>query len=777
MDFSSVPRALESLQRRNPPLSGELIQRSLDLGKSDDPQALLDSLDFFVNTNHGQGNDYCEGKDSKEDDVVTVAGIITQTGLRWEPLAVGIFVGTELLNYQHQFSTTLTTDNKSNENSVYIDGRRVPSMVPSDNISFDQMPLLSNDQIEQLTKILHTVSMKHLEHREPRVRTLVAKAIGAYCKVRFDDAENKERISEMQSRLIQSIHEHIASGRDDRGKFSKSSEGALDDTTGWRALETNWLALASLISSLSGKYLAEFGINAQVLQDCEFSSINHVNRHVRAASMACMEQMIRAVSATMTENLDGSQLVSSLLLDTSSSVSLRQSTVAILRAGLADNWSQVRMASSVLCRELLVTLEQQGSPMDDLYPVLLPRMCLNRFYLAQGVKLYSHETWKLVFKSSALPHIAQHLPAVCRYYVKMADADNHAVREAACQAIAEVAVRFSENETYKLILTDQIDLLLKALLMCFHDESWPVRDEACLACGIICKAYPEECRSELKTLWERWTEQLTDQIWSVREDAAVALGSALEAYGVEFLDKIRDLIQKILPSAKDQPAMSREEYKAHINNIEAHTDSTLYSCGSLAPKLRKGGAGRIGCMSCDVDRTKAPWEATDGCIYLIRELCRICSPPVDGSSPINDDILLSDDELTKLCKELADVCRVQHFPQSDELRTTLWRCLPNMAFCIGKERFKRHYLEIFMDLLFSNLESRTASQLSMHAAGQCAEDLSNLVGVSIFRGRLEDYQLEVFDRAIRERQMMSKGPSMGNSFSPFGPTVSSNIIQ
>jgi HEAT repeat len=768
MDFSSVSRALDSFRRRKPLFCDELIQRSFDLGKSDDSRCLLDTLDFFVNTDHVR----CEGKDSNEDDAITVAGIITQSGIRWEPLAVGIFVGTELLlNYQHQFSTTMTND-KNKENSVYIDGPRVPSMAPSLNVSCIHMPLLSNDQVLQLTKILHDVSMKHLEHPEPRVRTLVAKAIGAYCRFRFDDAENKERISEMQRRLTQSIHEHIVSGRDDRGKYSKSSEGALDDTTGWRALETNWLALASLISSLSGNYLAEFGINSQILQDSEFSSINHVNRHVRAASMACMEQMIRAVDETRSMNLDGSQLVSDLLLDPSSCVSLRTSTVAILRAGLADNWSQVRMASSVLCRVMLMTLDKLGSPVDDIYPILLPRMCLNRFYLAQGVKLYSHETWKLVFKSSALPHIVQHLPAVCRYYIKMADADNHAVREAACQAIAEVAVRLSENDSYKPMLRDQIDALLQALLMCFHDESWPVRDEACLACGIICKAYPEECRAELKTLWDRWTEQLTDPIWSVREDAAVALGCALEAYGVEFLDKIKDLMRKLLPSAKDQPVMSREEYKAHVNNIKAHTDSTLYSCGSLAPKLKKGGAGRIGCTNCGIDRPKAPWEATDGCLYLIREIFRICSPPVDGSQPFREDILMRDDELIQLCNEIVNVCRLQHFPQSDELRTTLWRCLPSMAFCIGKDRFKRHYLEIFIDLIFANLESRTASQLSLHAAGQCAEELSNLVGITIFRGRLEDDQRVVFDKTMRERQMMPKGPSMGDSFSPFGPTGS-----
>ena len=178
----------------------------------------------------------------------------------------------------------------------------------------------------------------------------------------------------------------------------------------------------------------------------------------------------------------------------------------VVRAGLEDNWSQVRMAASVLCRVLFTSSQELQSPVDDLYPTLLPRMCLNRFYLAKGVKLYSHETWKLFFTQLGLSTVVEHLPAVCRYYVKMCDADNHAVREAACQAIAELAVRLGEHEQYNKILMDQIDVLIQALLMCFHDESWPVRDEACLACGILCKCYPEACCLELQTLWERWTE-------------------------------------------------------------------------------------------------------------------------------------------------------------------------------------------------------------------------------------------------------------------------------
>jgi len=223
--------------------------------------------------------------------------------------------------------------------------------------------------------------------------------------------------------------------------------------------------------------------------------------------------------------------------------------------------------------------------------------------------------------------------------------------------------------------------------------------------------------------------------------------------------ELRALIQKILPAAREQPAMTAAEYKAHVNDMESHTDSQLYSCGSLAPKLRKGGAGRIGCTNCGIDRPKAPWEATDGCIYLIREYV------VRGV----ELGIVDDEELVPLLRDLADVCRVQHFPQSDDLRTTLWRNLPGMAMALGKQRFKSKYLEIFMELLFTNLESRTASALSKHAAGQCAEELANLVGVAIFRARLDDYQRETYDQTMRERQMMPKGPGAGDVFSPFGP--------
>jgi hypothetical protein len=320
-----------------------------------------------------------------------------------------------------------------------------------------------------------------------------------------------------------------------------------------------------MVSAMSDKYVVAFPITEQLLEDCDFSCVTHVNRHVRAAGMQTLGQWVRAVTvAAAIQTEEDASEQRRLLTDPAST--LRQTVVSVVKVGLADNWSQVRMAASVLCRVWFTSLKTIGADVTEktMVSALLPRMCLNRFYLAQGVKLYSHDTWKLLFgDGTGLTLVGENLPAVCRYYVQMCDADNHVVREAACQAIAELAFRLGDGAHYHATLATQMALLLQSLLMCFHDESWPVRDEACLACGILCKAYPEACKPEFKTLWERWTEQLTDQIWSVREDAAVALGDALEAYGNDVLEPLRTLIQKILPAARDQPSMSAAEYKAH----------------------------------------------------------------------------------------------------------------------------------------------------------------------------------------------------------------------
>lgn len=744
MDFSTTSRALQSLQRRRPVLADEVLAAS---------------------------KTFLGGESTSKECLDAVSTLLTHdSDKRWEGLAVGLFLGTEML-----VEAGAVNDDKAATSSsvVYIDGPRVPNAKQMTDNKIQHS--FSAEQLSQVATTLYEASLKHLEHNEPRVRTFVARAVGAHATWSLalssnendDDAAKqvhaKERNS-IHSQILNSIEQHIKAGRDNPEKYSKSSTGALDDTTGWRALETNWQCLACWIASCGSSYYQLEGLQLDpILKNLEYSAITHVNRHVRAAAIAVLEQLTVAAGA---DPQNWSWLEDG---------TLRQVLVNVLKAGLGDNWSQVRMAASVLNRVFWTTLQDTchfpDENLQQLYRVLVPRMCLNRFYLAQGVKLYSHQTWKQVFSQNGIEVVADTIAPVVRYYVKMCDADNHVVREAACQAVAELAVKIGMDEEYAPVLQPHVEVLLQALLMCFYDESWPVRDEACLACGTFCRAYPTECMPELETLWSRWTEQLTDQIWSVRADAAVALGQACQAYGETFLKRLLKLIEETLPSAKNQPKMTMEEYKALQNDMSLHTDSQLYSCGSLAPKLKKkAGAGRIGCSSCAVTRAKQPWEASDGCLYLIRELVETCSKPDSTFNPFTDELLLP------LLRQVFDVCRVSHFPQSDDLRTTLWRQLPVIMQAIGKQRCKRLYLEEFMDLLMRNVESRTASPISKHAAVTCAYELSTFVGPNIFRGRIyDDYQRDVLDKALRERQLEEERMSplmqqqQKTQFSPFEP--------
>ncbi len=75
------------------------------------------------------------------------------------------------------------------------------------------------------------------------------------------------------------------------------------------------------------------------------------------------------------------------------------------------------------------------------------------------------------------------------YYISQSDADNHAVREAACACIAELGSKINQD-----VVRPFVTSLLEGLLDCFKDDSWPVRDAACIACGKFVNCFPVESR-------------------------------------------------------------------------------------------------------------------------------------------------------------------------------------------------------------------------------------------------------------------------------------------
>eukprot|EP00038_Savillea_parva_P001610 m.105787 g.105787 ORF g.105787 m.105787 type:complete len:351 (-) comp10561_c0_seq2:3350-4402(-) len=291
--------------------------------------------------------------------------------------------------------------------------------------------------------------------------------------------------------------------------------------------------------------------------------------------------------------------------------------------------------------------------------------------------------------------------------------------------------------------------MLDKLVECFRDESWPVRDAACIALGRFIQGFPEQARERLPELFELFFTHVCDNIWSVRENAAVALGAVVDTYGEEAFQTVHTKLTELLPSAKEQPAKSTKN--ASLSNTTdfgvagtfgwagdedavvppggpptaarkfvplgdvgpAFTDQQMFSCGSLAPKLKRKG----GCMDCGYARPQEPWERSDGGVYLVRELAR--------SHP---------GEMADLLPVLAEVARLRHFDHHFVLLETIWKQLPAVASAIGKKRFKPH-LELFLEPLHYSLVCH--NQLAQHAARQCVEAIAKLIGPGILRGRVE----------------------------------------
>ncbi len=460
---------------------------------------------------------------------------------------------------------------------VYAEGPRIPKIATgttptgvdptkpttTENKSSSPPPS-ENSPVFELMLALPTIIDANVEHSEPRVRSLVAQTVGAYARFATsllnwlgtsshgnadklsstnngDDEEEEQKLVEaihkaqvgrrsIHSAILISLNKHLKMKEPIREEGthaqSKASDGALDDTTGWRALETNLHGLASYVDGCVGRagtagykggsYIAEeislfqpappLSVEEDVswfLSGLQHCCVVHVNRHVRAASAAVLGVLVKACMRSR----DASHQALLVEVDSPFRLVLKET----LRATLADNWSQVRMAGSVLCRRLVGALikiharEGRGAKDDDddatifesavgdLVPMLLPRMCLNRFYLAQGVKLYSQETWKLVFGNAqgysvdeeglhsseetkgggGLGAVARNAAPVCRYYSKMCDADNHAVREAACQGVAELAQKVGKHPLYADHLSPYVTMLLQVRhFNCLHSMAW-----------------------------------------------------------------------------------------------------------------------------------------------------------------------------------------------------------------------------------------------------------------------------------------------------------------
>ncbi len=129
-------------------------------------------------------------------------------------------------------------------------------------------------------------------------------------------------------------------------------------------------------------------------------------------------------------------------------------------------------------------------------------------------------------------------------------------REAACHCIAEIGSKLAAiGPEQKDAFKPYIQNLLASLLFCLRDESWLVRDAACVATGIFVASFSAESESQFNEISDLWIAHLSENIFSVRHHSAKAIATVFENAGMfrEVLEiKITNHLNANILKAKEQ---------------------------------------------------------------------------------------------------------------------------------------------------------------------------------------------------------------------------------
>jgi hypothetical protein len=523
-------------------------------------------------------------------------------------------------------------------------------------------------------------------------------------QVAHDDGSKHEQLE--TERLMEKL-----AGPSQRRNSAEAAQ-IFHDTAGWKNLETSLKCLQAMIDGCGASF--QLFVDDELLR-LIFTTLTHTNRFVRETGFYVCSSLVGCGNTD--EDIEGRDSVSAM----NPIYTYGHDFSRHLAQGLADNWSQVRLSASVAARKFLMSLPDDKAR-EIFYPELLPRMCLNRYYVAEGVRIYSQETWRQVTGTAGKDLVEKYIAYTVDYYILATESDNHAVREAACACIAELASKIGPQAT-----RPYVERLLNTLLVCFQDDSWPVRDAACLACGNFIVCFPEESRAALPSLYPMFFHNLEDPIPSVRQGAASSIANVVRAYGQEALATVMEKITTGLKGVRNQPAES-ERYRdmdhgqasfgvvkrLRDNDPDLHSDKQMYSCGSLAPRM-----GRGGCSDPKFRRPSQPWEMADGCVYLLSEISQISE--------------LSRSVFTAL-PLVGEACQYRHYTHHVVFLETVCKQLPVLAKGIGKKAFKSS-VEEFLDPVFYALECESA--LTSSAASQCLNQIGTLLGPGILRAKVE----------------------------------------
>lgn len=279
-----------------------------------------------------------------------------------------------------------------------------PTM-PWEMVAFGLL-LLKASHLDTLTASgqLIPLLLRLLDHAEPRLRLLCVEVLSTMCsRLGFSAMRIEQQLGvydQLGPRILQQIREKFVRASHSQTTTSGSEATIpVDDTTGWSSLESSMLAYYAIAKGGGARLVLH------LLQDVDVSELLvsraglHQNRFVREATVNFIGECCRLISVSLgqdsssrsTTMVPAAEVMSGEKMTKDWGISGRMA--AVLKSGLQDNWSRIRQAS---CAAALSFLSGLNADEDRLVflPTLLPSLCLNRFYAAEGVKTIAHDAWR-----------------------------------------------------------------------------------------------------------------------------------------------------------------------------------------------------------------------------------------------------------------------------------------------------------------------------------------------------------------------------------------------
>lgn len=116
--------------------------------------------------------------------------------------------------------------------------------------------------------------------------------------------------------------------------------------------------------------------------------------------------------------------------------------------------------------------------------LILPKICLNRYLPADGVKNSSLLLWKSIVKENGISFIKSHFPFFLETYLYEMASKSPSAKEAACRSLQELIMRVSD-ETHSKYIEKKSFLMNSLLIKCIKDSAFNVREAALNSAGYI----------------------------------------------------------------------------------------------------------------------------------------------------------------------------------------------------------------------------------------------------------------------------------------------------